>query len=139
MQAYWLVMQISLAKESAHNMIISKGLPSNLVLMFLVMGLPAHSLGLGCVLQGKGETQKESRLNSLEAPAVGTCCSFNKKLEVDITVKRRHLSTTLKVRGLTVTIGCRREFPQREESAPRPEYGLCLVHSGKREAAHEWS
>lgn len=42
-------MQASLAKESAHDMIRHKGLPSRRVLEFLVMGLPAHSLGLGCV------------------------------------------------------------------------------------------
>lgn len=49
MQAFWLVTQASLAKESAHDMIIHKGLPSNPGLVFPVMGLPAHSLGLVCV------------------------------------------------------------------------------------------
>lgn len=92
MQAYWLVTRASLAKESDHDMVLYKGLPSNPVLVFLVTGLPAHSLGLGCVwlcvLQGKGEAQKENRFSSSKLPAVGTCCSFNKKVEVGITVKR---------------------------------------------------
>lgn len=54
-----------------------QGLRSESVLMFPVMGVPTDSLGLDvCVLQAKGDTEKENRLSTSEVPAVRACCYF---------------------------------------------------------------
>lgn len=128
MQAYWLVTRASLAKESDQTWFYTRAFLLTRCWCSWWRGYlltPWVWGACGCVrLQGKGEAQKENRFSSSKVPAVGRCCSFNKKVEVGVTVKRWHLSTTLKVRGLTVSTGGRREFPQREQPAPRPECGL---------------